>query len=79
VFLNVRPDPSGKVVLARRLFGDKQHIRILAVQGEQTVFHQLSTEKQAIRAKDLRLKQVLPAQSHWVEASHIKKVLPGQQ
>jgi hypothetical protein len=61
--LNLRPDKAGNVVIPRAVLGDRQYIRVLAIDRESSVVRDFSLPAAALPPRDLRLaRQFNPAQ-----------------
>ena len=63
VLLNLRPDKAGNVVIPRAALGDRQYIRVLAIDRESSAMRDFSLPSAALPPRDLRLaRQFNPAQ-----------------
>ena len=71
VLLNLRPDEKGVVTINRKDLGGHQHVHILAVDSECTVYRQIALAERELKPLDLRLAKGLDAKKHFAEQKRI--------
>jgi len=78
VLVNLRPDKNGVVTVQRKLLLDKQHVRVLAVDTENSVARELTLAEVKPALRDLRLAEQrgLDPKQHYTQQ---KKVTPAAQ
>ncbi|MFW6114242.1 MAG: hypothetical protein ACOC7K_00710, partial [bacterium] len=78
VVLNLVPDDQGIVEIARGALGEKQHIRVVAVDPLNTTYRTLSLPEPTPSFVDLRLLDNLDPQQHFSRQKQITVVPAGQ-
>ncbi|MFO7904711.1 MAG: hypothetical protein ACQESR_07735 [Planctomycetota bacterium] len=78
VLLNLRPDEKGVVEIPRDALGDKQHIRVVAVDPLNTTYRTLSLPEPTPSFVDLRLLNNLDPEQHFSQQKQIT-VVPAEQ
>ena len=75
---NLRPE-KGVVTIARKDLGDRQHLRIYAVDPETTVFRELSLKQDAQKFADLRLTRGLSPEKPFTEQKKVSLFKAGEK
>ncbi|MEW6746782.1 MAG: hypothetical protein AB1486_28915 [Planctomycetota bacterium] len=77
VLVNLRPDASGTVTIRRKDLGPHQQIHVVAVEPLGTAYRTISLAELPIPKRDLRLAQVLDAQTHYSQRKEISALRGG--
>ncbi|MBM79815.1 MAG: hypothetical protein CMJ78_04390, partial [Planctomycetaceae bacterium] len=76
--LNIRPNKNGVVSIPLEELGGHQHIHVVAVDPQQTVYRSLSrAESEDVEFKDLRLVRHLPLDKHFTQQKQVSVVKAG--
>ncbi len=75
---NLRPE-KGIVTIKREELGDRQHLRIYAVDPENTVFRELSLKQDAPKFADLRLTRGLDPEKPFTEQKKVSALKAGEK
>jgi hypothetical protein len=76
--LNIRPNKEGIVRVALKELGNHQHIHVIAVDPQQTVYRSITrAESDQVEFKDLRLLRHLPLDQHFTQQKQITVVKGG--
>ena len=77
MWLNLRPDEAGVVRIANAELGDAQLLRVLAIDGQSSVYREVGLGGSEHRHRDLRLLDGLPADSHFGEKKQVTVLQQG--
>ena len=78
VLTNLKPDADGIVTIARKDIGSLQHIRVVAVDPENTVFREIALPEVKFERQDLRLLTGLDSKKHFTEQKQISIIDAGK-
>jgi hypothetical protein len=77
---NIRPNKDGVVRVPLKDLGDHQHIHVVAVDPQQTVYRTISREEaNESQFKDLRLARYLPIDQHFTQQKQVSVVKAGEK
>ena len=76
LLVNLRPDGDGVVSIDREALAGRQHLRVIAVDLENTAYRELSLPEVGAEFQDLRLADGLDPAKHFAEQKQIT-VVPG--
>ncbi len=69
--LNLRPDKTGNVVIPRAALGDRQYLRVLAIDRESSAVRDFSLPAAALPPRDLRLARQLDPAQHFSRQNRV--------
>jgi len=78
VLANLTPDASGAVVIARKDLGQAQHLHVIALDAQDTVYRSAAIAPLAAAARDLRLKDGLDPEKHAAEQQGVTLLQSGE-
>ena len=82
VFLvNLEPDANGKLSIDRELLLDRQHVHLLAVDGDQVAYQSLAVipEKKELPIRDLSLSEGLEAEKPYTQQRNVTLLLSDEK
>ncbi|MBN1670766.1 MAG: hypothetical protein JXR37_07030 [Kiritimatiellae bacterium] len=79
ILANLRPDKDGVVSVELAALGARQHVHVLAVDAQNTVYRQVALPAAPERFKDLRLARPLDVARHFSEQKNITAVAAGTE
>ncbi len=78
VLWNVKPDKNGVVKLKRKKIGNRQHIRLIALDNHSTVQRSINLPAAATKLKDLRLARAMKPNEHFCQTKQIEPLAAGK-
>lgn len=79
VLLNLAPDENGAVRVDRGLLGTGQHVHVVAVDPQSTVYRHVALPESPVDFRDLRLANGLDPQQHFAQQKRITVVASGEE
>jgi hypothetical protein len=79
VLANLKPDENGVVTVQRKDLGDRQQIRIVAVDPRNTVFREIALPGLVSNFADLRLVSHLDPQKHYTQQQQVSTLQTGRK
>ncbi|MEX2215706.1 MAG: hypothetical protein WD768_16460, partial [Phycisphaeraceae bacterium] len=79
VLLNLTPDKNGVITIKREEIGDRQHVHVIAVDPQNTIYRSLALAEPKSEFVDLRLRNGLDPKQHFTEQKQISIVRKGDK
>ncbi len=76
-FYNIQPDKNGVISLKRVALGDRQHLHIVAVDPNNTVYRHIALPEKQADQNDLRLVKNLDLKKHYTQQKQVQTLLTG--
>lgn len=76
---NLKPDDQGRVVIARDQLGNRQHIRVVAVDPRTTTQRTVDLPASGFEPRDLRLAHAMPPNQHFCQTKQISPLMEGER
>ena len=78
VLVNLRPDKNGVVSVPMQKLAPHQHLHVVAVDPQSTIYRQLSVPAASLRTNDLRLLLALSPEQHYAQRKEISVLKSGE-
>ncbi len=78
VVWNLKPDENGVVKIDRKKIGNRQHIRLLALDDHSTVQRSISLPAAPTKLRDLRLAHAMDPGQHFCQTKQIEPMTKGE-
>lgn len=79
IFLNLKPDDNGEIVIDKDLLKDRQQLHLIAVDPLNTVYKEVALPERQLQKRDLRLVQTMDPAKHYTEQKQISIIKTGER